>query len=82
MMETILHILSKDTGGKPAKKAKGSQPSEGQTLCAREMAGKAIDRMADPTANPDDQASRKHRLLKGSEEFREARGDRLKVKGK
>jgi hypothetical protein len=23
MMETILHILSKDTGGKPAKKAKG-----------------------------------------------------------
>ena len=33
------------------------------------MAGTAIDRMTDTTANPDDQASRKRRLLKGPEEF-------------
>ena len=30
----------------------------------------------------DDQASRKRRLLKGPEEFRELRVDRLKAKGK
>ena len=53
--------------------------SEGQKFRAREMAGKTIDRMADPTAHPDDQASRKHRLLKGPEEFREARVDRPKA---
>jgi hypothetical protein len=54
--------------------------SEGQKVRAREMAGTAIDRMTDTTANPDDQASRKRRLLKGPEEFREARVDRPKKK--
>jgi hypothetical protein len=54
--------------------------SEGQKLRAREMAGTAIDLMTDTTANPDDQASRKRRLLKGPEEFREARVDRPKKK--
>jgi hypothetical protein len=33
------------------------------------MAGKAIDKMADTDASPNDQASRKKRLLKGPEEF-------------
>ena len=61
-------------------KTVGRKSSEGQKLRARDMAGKAIDRMADTTAHPDDQASRKHRLLKGPEEFREARVDRLKPK--
>ena len=54
--------------------------SKGQKLRAREMAGNEIDRMADATAHPDDQASRKHRLLKGPEEFRQARIDRPKAK--
>ena len=54
--------------------------SEGQKLRAREMAGTAIDRMTDTIANPDDQARRKRRLLKGPEEFREARVDRPKKK--
>jgi len=44
------------------------------------MAGKAIDHLTDATAHADDQASRKRRLLKGPEEFREVRIDRLKVK--
>jgi len=61
-------------------KLKGRQSNEGHKLRAREMAGKAIDRMADATAHPDDQASRKRRLLKGPEEFREARVDRPKAK--
>jgi hypothetical protein len=46
------------------------------------MAGSAIDAMTDATAQADDQASRKRRLLKGPEEFREARVDRPKAKGK
>jgi hypothetical protein len=46
------------------------------------MAGSAIDAMTDATAHADDQASRKRRLLKGPEEFREARVDRPKAKGK
>jgi hypothetical protein len=57
-------------------KTKGRQASEGQKLRAREMAGKAIDKMTDTTAAPDDQAARKKRLLKGPEEFREVRVDR------
>jgi hypothetical protein len=57
-------------------KTKGRQASEGQKLRAREMAGKAIDKLTDTTAAPDDQAARKKRLLKGPEEFREVRVDR------
>jgi hypothetical protein len=63
-------------------KTKGRQSSEGQKLRAREMAGKAIDDMIDPTVHADDQASRKRRLLKGPEEFRNARVDRPKAKGR
>ena len=59
-------------------KAKGRRPGVGQRLRAREMAGKAIDEMTDATANSDDQATRKKRLLKGPEEFREVRVDRSK----
>jgi hypothetical protein len=57
-------------------KTKGRQASEGQKLRAREMAGKAIDKLTDTTAAPDDQAARKKRLLKGPEEFRAVRVDR------
>jgi hypothetical protein len=61
-------------------KTDGRIASEGQKLRAREMAGKAIDRMTDAAAHPDVQASRKLRLLKGPAEFREARVDRPKAK--
>ena len=57
-------------------KAKGRRSSEGQRLRAREMAGKAIDKLADTAASPDDQATRKKRLLKGPEEFQAVRVDR------
>lgn len=59
-------------------KARGRRPSEGQRLRAREMAGEAIDEMADTAATPDDQATRKKRLLKGPEEFQGVRKDRAK----
>ena len=45
-------------------KTQGRQSQEGQKLRAREMAGNTIDDMSDTAANPDDQASRKRRLLK------------------
>lgn len=57
-------------------KAKGRQSSDKQKTRAREMAGKAIDRMSDRAAPADDQAGRKSRLLKGPEEFRDSRVDR------
>ena len=60
--------------------AEGRAPSEGQKVRAREMAGKAIDKMTDTTAAPDDQAARKKRLLKGPEEFQEVRVNRPGMK--
>ncbi len=60
--------------------AGGRRSGEGQKLRAREMASKAIDEMSDATATPDDQATRKKRLLKGPEEFRKMRVDGLKRK--
>jgi hypothetical protein len=43
---------------------------------ARKMAADQIDRMNDPSASPEEITSRKRRLLKGPEEFRDQRVDR------
>jgi len=40
------------------------------------LARAALDEMTDTTASPEDQASRKRRLIKGPEEFRSVRRDR------
>jgi len=61
-------------------RTKARPSNEGQKHRAREMAGNTIDDMTDTTAPPDDQATRKRRLLKGPEEFRDARVDRPKRK--
>jgi hypothetical protein len=60
-----------------------AQPSDHGAMArrARKMAGDAIDEMNYDTASADDQASRKRRLLKGPEEFREVRVDRRTAKG-
>ena len=47
---------------------------------AKELAARAIDNMADGRASLDDREHRKRRLLKGPEEFREARVDRAKAR--
>jgi hypothetical protein len=39
------------------------------------MAAEAIDRQIDQSAPPEEQASRKRRLLKGPKEFRDIRKD-------
>jgi hypothetical protein len=40
-----------------------------------------IDRLADKSASPEEQAKRKRRLMKGPPEFREMRDDLPKPKG-
>jgi len=47
---------------------------------AEALADRQLDRLADQTASADQQASRKRDLLKGPEEFRGARIDRVKLK--
>jgi hypothetical protein len=49
---------------------------------AVELAAKAIDKMADPTAHPQERDQRRRRLTKGPEDFREVRVDGPKAKGK
>lgn len=58
------------------------QPAASRAERAKELAAKAIDKMTDTTASADDQATRKRRLLKGPDEFREDRVDRPKAEGK
>jgi hypothetical protein len=49
---------------------------DGQKQRAREMAGDAVDEVADKSAKSTDQATRKRRLIEGPGEFREVRQDR------
>jgi hypothetical protein len=51
------------------------QPQETKQR-ARELAIAAVDDMTDTTASPDDQVSRRRRLIKGPEEFIGIRRDR------
>jgi hypothetical protein len=51
-------------------------------LRAQELAAKVIDKIADPSAPPEERAQRGRRLTTGPEEFREVRVDRPKAKGK
>ena len=54
----------------------------GRRLRAQELATKAIERIIDPAAPPEERAQRRRRLTKGPPEFREDRVDLPKVKGK
>jgi hypothetical protein len=54
----------------------------GRKLRAQELATKAIEKMVDPSAPPEERAERRRRLTKGPTEFREDRVDLPKVKGK
>jgi hypothetical protein len=52
----------------------------GRKLRAQELATKAIEKIIDPSAPPEERAQRQRRLTKGPEEFREVRVDRPKAK--
>jgi Arc/MetJ-type ribon-helix-helix transcriptional regulator len=58
-----------------------SAPSERQRAALADLASKAIDSLK-VDAPDDEKASRKRRLIKGPEEFREDRVDLPKAKGK
>jgi hypothetical protein len=62
--------------GAPAKPA--GKP--GRRLRAQELATKAIEKIIDPAAPPDERAQRRRRLTKGPPEFREDRIDLPKAK--
>ena len=47
---------------------------------ASDLAGRQLDKLSDKSAPAEEQATRKRRLLKGPEEFREHRIDRKKAK--
>jgi hypothetical protein len=53
-----------------------SAPSERQRAALADLASKAIDSLTVGTADSDERASRKRRLIKGPEEFRDVRVDR------
>jgi hypothetical protein len=53
-----------------------SAPSERQRAALADLASKAIDSLTVGTTDSDEKASRKRRLIKGPEEFREVRVDR------
>ena len=61
--------------------AKQGQTTAATADRAKELASKAIDRLTVDAANNDEKASRKRRLIKGPEEFREDRVDQPKAKG-
>ena len=54
----------------------------GRKLRAQELATKAIEKIIDPAAPPEERAQRRRRLTNGPPEFREDRVDRPKAKGK
>ncbi len=62
----------------PARPA--SKP--GRRLRAQELATKAIEKIIDPSAPPDERAQRRRRLTKGPSEFLEDRIDLPKARGK
>jgi hypothetical protein len=61
-------------------KTKAKQPSAARAARAKELAAKAIDKMIDPSAPPEERSQRRRRLVKGPTEFREDRVDLPKVK--
>ncbi|SDJ53069.1 hypothetical protein SAMN05444171_1488 [Bradyrhizobium lablabi] len=67
--------LTVKTSGQPIGKP-------GRRLRAQELATKAIEKIIDPAAPPEERALRRRRLTKGPTEFREARVDQPKVKTK
>jgi hypothetical protein len=61
-------------------KARSKQTSRVRANKANVMAANQLDQLADLSATAEEQASRKRRLLRGPEEFRNVRVDRPKTK--
>jgi len=68
--QAIQQLVEQALGTDPAR-----QPTRQAAAKASELAGRALDRLADPSAAAVEQAKRKRRLIKGPQEFRRARRD-------
>jgi|ERR1700722_3297589 len=77
--EAIRRLVEIGLKAEKPSKATRSTPNK---LRAQELAAKTIERLADPTAPPEERAQRRRRLTKGPTEFREHRVDLPKAKGK
>jgi hypothetical protein len=65
------------TGKIPVSRVRVKTPARpvskpGRRLRAQELASKAIEKIIDPAAPPEERAQRRRRLAKGTTEFREA----------
>jgi len=65
-----------------AAKTKPTKAAPARAARAKELAAGVIDRLTPAAASIEERASRKQRLIKGPEEFREVRADRAKPKEK
>jgi Arc/MetJ-type ribon-helix-helix transcriptional regulator len=63
--EAVQRLVEQALGSDPERR-----PSRKATAKASELAGREIDRLADPTATTEERAKRKRRLIKGPREFR------------
>jgi hypothetical protein len=68
--------------GLTATMAERPMSKPGRKLRAQELATNAIEKIIDPAAPPEERAERRRRLTKGPSEFRKARLDQPKAKGK
>ncbi len=66
--------------GLTVKANKPKQAPAERAARAKELASKVIDSLTVGAPNNDENAARKRRLIKGPEEFRELRADRIKPK--
>ena len=57
----------------------GAQVRTNQAVKASEMAGREIDLLGDPSATDEERQLRKQRLIKGPQEFRDIRSNRLTI---
>jgi hypothetical protein len=69
--EAIRRLIELGLAVKVSGKKNATQRSR-----ASDMAGSELDKQVDKTASAEDQATRKRRLLKGPQEFRDVRVDR------
>jgi hypothetical protein len=75
LAEAIRRLVEIGLAGRGKSPARHSEKNAAK---AKELAGATIDRLVDTAAPAGEQASRKRRLLKGPEEFRDVRVDRTK----
>jgi Arc/MetJ-type ribon-helix-helix transcriptional regulator len=64
-----------------AGSAPTKQTSPKEAAMASDMAGRQIDKLANPAMPEAERRARKRRLIKGPREFRDLRGDQPKPKG-